>query len=88
VARVLRRKPRTYLEVWAVAAASAVLYAIVVPIIAGWPPKGGVAFFASVPVWLGFGISQSYFLHRRRTAGDRHQIRPGSSDRAETPSLG
>jgi hypothetical protein len=87
-ARFLRRKPRTYLEVWAIVAVSAVPYAIFVSIIAGWSPKGGVAFFGSAPIWLGFGISQSYLLHRRRMAGDRHQLRPGSSDRAETPSLG
>ena len=66
--RVVRWQPRSYVQVWAMAASGYVVCAVVFAAIVGWHRAGGPAFVSAAVIWSGAGAGQSYRLHRRRTA--------------------
>jgi hypothetical protein len=67
IRRTARWQPRTYVQIWAMAVASYLVCELAYRIFAGWPRQPAVAFVTAAVIWVGIGISQSYYLHRRRT---------------------
>ena len=65
--RTARSQPRTYVQIWAMAVASYLVCEFAYCIFVGWPRQPAVAFVTAAVIWIGIGISQSYYLHRRRT---------------------
>jgi hypothetical protein len=61
-------KPRSYPQIWAIAAAGYLVCPVIVTVVSGWPRAGGAAFVTAALVWIGGAAGQSYRLHRRRTA--------------------
>jgi hypothetical protein len=65
--RAVRWQPRSYPQVWAIAAAGYLVCPVIVIVVTGWPRAGGAAFVTAALIWSGVGSGQSYRLHRRRT---------------------
>jgi hypothetical protein len=68
IGHALRWQPCSYLQVWALTGLGAVICALTWPVLVGWPPKASVAVVTPAIAWFGFGLTQSYYLHRRRTS--------------------
>jgi len=68
---VIRRaagwQPRTYVQIWAMAVSSYLVCEFAYRIFVGWPRRPAVAFVTAAVIWVSIGMSQSYYLHRRRT---------------------
>jgi hypothetical protein len=62
-----RWQPRSYVQIWAMAASGYLLCAVVFGAALGWPRSGGAEFVSAAVIWSGVGAGQSYRLHRRRT---------------------
>jgi hypothetical protein len=65
--RALRWQPRSYLQVWALAASGYLACTIGFLVFPDWPRDGRIAWVMAALTQLGIGISQSCYLHRRRT---------------------
>ena len=55
VRRAMRWQPRSYLQIWALAAACYLVCPVIVTLVAGWPRAGGVAFVTAALGWSGLG---------------------------------
>lgn len=66
--RLARWQPRSYLQIWAMAASGYVVCTVLFIAVLGWPRSGGAGFVTAALTWSGVGAGQSYRLHRRRTA--------------------
>jgi hypothetical protein len=65
--RVARWKPRSYVQIWAMAASGYVACAVIFTAALGWPRSGGLAFVGAAGGFIGGAAGQSVRLHRRRT---------------------
>jgi|GEM_PF-3577764 hypothetical protein len=67
VRRVARWQPRSYLQIWAIAATGYLVCPVLFIAVLGWYRSGGAEFVSAAMIWSGVGAGQSYRLHRRRT---------------------
>jgi hypothetical protein len=67
IRRAVRWQPRSYLQIWAIAASGYAVCPILFIAVFGWPRAGGAEFVSAAMIWSGAGAGQSYRLHRRRT---------------------
>ena len=65
--RVGRWQPRSYPQIWAIAAAGYLVCPVIVTAVTGWPRAGDAAFVTAALTWCGVGAGQSCRLKRRRT---------------------
>jgi hypothetical protein len=74
--RVLRWHPRSYWQIWLIAAAGYPACAAACWLAGAWPRHGAAAIVALAGAWLGFGTLPSYYLERRRNGGRVSEAKP------------
>jgi hypothetical protein len=65
VRRVGRWQPRSYLQIWAIAAIGYLVCPVLFIAVLGWHRSGGAEFASAAMIWSGVGAGQSHRLHRR-----------------------
>jgi hypothetical protein len=61
-----RWQPRSYVQIWVIAAASYLAFVVVFTAFLGWPRAGGIGFVGAATGFACVGAGQSYRLNRRR----------------------
>lgn len=74
--RVLQGRPRSYWQIWLIAAAGYLACAAICWLAGTWTRHGAATIVALAGTWLGFGTLQSYDLERRRNGGRVSEAKP------------
>ena len=76
IGRARRWRPRSYRQIWLIAAAGYLACAGTCWLAGAWPRHGPDTIVALSGAWLGFGALQSWDLERRRNGGRVSEAKP------------